>query len=331
VSLEISGVSAAGLPGLSARDDRLFVRSLDLVRGGRGVVRGCTLSAMRKALFCLGRSVVPAGGGFGRRGVVAALLAGLGVAMVMAAPSMSASNPVLNVNFSAQGSASVTLADGTPVGSTSGAPTVISAGYYAISLSGPPASLGLINFAGPGVSLHASLDPCADGATYEAYFAPNSTYTWRNPDSPAVVGTFATSSVVVGTRPPSMGSPSPAASTPGSSEAVGNQGLIGSAASAATTVPFRGQLRGSVSSSGSLNLTFKAKHVVRLLAGNYTITITDRSARKGFILQENLQPPVTISGLGFVGKRAMTVDLSAGQWSFAPSILDKGTNFTVSS
>jgi len=241
---------------------------------------------------------------------------------------MSASNPVLEVTFTAQGSVSVTLADGTPVGSTSGAPTVIPAGYYAIALSGPPAISALINFAGPGVSLKASLDACADGTTYEAYFAPNSTYTWRNPDFPAVVGTFATSGVVVGSPPPSMGSSSPGASSSGSAHSLGNQGLVGSAAS---NVPFRGTLLGSVSPSGSLELTFKGKDVVKLVAGNYNITVTDRSAKSQFVLQENFQPPITVTGLGFVGKHTLTLDLTAGQWSFAPSIVARGTSFTVRS
>ena len=285
---------------------------------------------MRTALLRLGRSAVRAGGSAWNAGLAVALPAAVGatVAMVAAGPLAAASNPTLEVTFSAQGSASVTLADGTPVGSTSGTPTMIPAGYYAIALSGPPASLGLINFAGPGVTLHASLDPCADGATYEAYFAPNSTYTWRNPDTPAVIGTFVTSGVVVGTRPPSMGSTSSPASASGSSQGVGNQGVVGSAA---TTVPFRGTLLGSVSPAGSLSLTFKGEHVDKLIAGDYTITITDKSAKRGFILQENLQPPVTISGPGFVGKRALTLDLSAGRWSFAPTILGKGTYFTVNS
>jgi len=238
---------------------------------------------------------------------------------------MSASNPVLEVTFSAQGSASVTLADGTPVGSTSGAPTVIPAGYYAIALSGPPAITAEVNFAGPGVSLDGSLDACAAGTTYETYFAPNSTYTWREPDFPGVVGTFVTSGAVEGTPTPSMGSSSPTASSSGSSQQVGNQQSIGSAAS---TVPFRGTLLGSVSRSGSLDLAFKGKDVVRLLAGNYTITVTDHSAKSRFILQETLQPPITISGLG---KHTLTLDLTAGKWSFTPSILGKRTYFTVGS
>lgn len=247
--------------------------------------------------------------------------------MVAAGPSMSASNPVLEVTFSAQGSPSVTLDNGAPVGSTNGAPTVIPAGYYAIALSGPAGIYAQIDFDGPGVSLNGSLDPCASGTTYETYFAPNSPYTWSEPGFPGVVGTFVTSAQVVGTRPPSMGSSSPTSPT-GSSQELGSQSIVGSAAPA---VPFRGTLLGSVSRSGSLDLTFKGKDVVRLLAGNYTITVTDNSAKNRFILQENLQPPITISGLGFVGKRTITLDLTTGKWFISPSNLGKRTSFTVSS
>jgi hypothetical protein len=286
---------------------------------------GVRFSRMRAGLLRLGHRAAGCSGW--QRGAAALLTAFVSL-VVAPGPSMGASNPVLEVAFSAQGSASVTSADGSPVGSTGGAPTVIAAGYYAIALSGPAGITAQIDIDGPGVSVDGSLDACASGTTYEAYFEPNSTYTWREPSAPGVVGTFVTSGEVVGSPPPSTGSSSPTGSASGSSQGLGNQGVVGSAA---TAVPLRGTLLGSVSRSGSLDLTFKGKPVVRLLAGNYTITVTDNSAKSRFILQENLEPPITISGLASVGKRTLTLDLTAGRWFFTPSILGKRTYFTVSS
>src|SRR5262245_19561459 len=52
-------------------------------------------------------------------------------------------NLSLTVNFTAAGIVTVTLPDGTPVGSTSGAPTVIPAGFYSLNLSGPGECINL--------------------------------------------------------------------------------------------------------------------------------------------------------------------------------------------
>jgi hypothetical protein len=46
-------------------------------------------------------------------------------------------------------------------------------------------------------------------------------------------------------------------------------------------------------------------------------------------LQETLQPAITIINMGFVGKRSLNLDLTAGQWSFAPSHVGKRSYFTV--
>ena len=138
-----------------------------------------------------------------------ALLAGL-LASVPAGQARDVSNPSLDVTFFLNGTISVTLPDGTPVGSTSGAPTVIPAGYYTLLLSGPGAcsQLPLFDLSGPGEHLN---DDMSGGEVntevYTAYFAPSSTYTWRidNVD-PAVVHTFVTSATVVGSPTGSISS-----------------------------------------------------------------------------------------------------------------------------
>ena len=77
------------------------------------------------------------------------LVASVAAAFVAVAPSAFAAKArsthvsrgtvelTMNVIFDYQGDITVALADGTPVGTTSGSPTVIPAGYYSVILTGP--------------------------------------------------------------------------------------------------------------------------------------------------------------------------------------------------
>ena len=86
-------------------------------------------------------------------------LATLAAALLVAAPVArgqgSRGEHSLDVTFFANGQISVALPDGTPVGTTSGAPTVIPAGVYTISVLGPGGctQLPLFDLSGPGVRL----------------------------------------------------------------------------------------------------------------------------------------------------------------------------------
>src|ERR1700760_1975880 len=90
-------------------------------------------------------------------------------------------SPTLFVTFHADHSITVTLADGTPVGTTNGTPSVIAPGKWtiamddAISVSGPQFDLQ-----GPGVSLVDSMFLGEDPSeTFSETFLPSSTYTWK--------------------------------------------------------------------------------------------------------------------------------------------------------
>ena len=132
-------------------------------------------------------------------GVVATLL------LAPTAGARQAANLSLTVNFFTNGTITVSLPDGTPVGTQSGAPTMIPAGYYAVMLNGPGGCTALPHFIlkGPGESI---TDNLTEGEVtnfqYNAYFLPNSTYTWRNDANPSVVYTFATTNDVLGSPPP---------------------------------------------------------------------------------------------------------------------------------
>ena len=161
-------------------------------------------------------------GAVGARGpgvltAVAVLVGAL--ALVAAVPGARAANLQLVVTFNANHTISVTLPDGTPVGTTSGPPTVIPAGFYTLTLDDSAVVAGpQFDLQGPGVSL---VDNMFYGetasATDTADLAPSSTYTWRDDENPSVVYTFMTSAVVAG------GPASPSAS--GSTSSTGGGGV----------------------------------------------------------------------------------------------------------
>jgi hypothetical protein len=241
-----------------------------------------------------------------------ALIAGL--LLVETAQSRIDANPSLVVTFTTAGTISVTQPDGTPVGSASSAATVIPAGYYTLMLYGPGgcAYLPVFELKGPGESI---IDDMRGGEwetfQYNAYFLPNSTYTWRNDANPAVVYTFKTSASVVGTPP---GQALPGTSS-GKGSTVSSQDPAGSA-----VLPFRGTLTGAVSASGTLTLAYKGKSVSSLKAGRYTIDVNDKSSTTGFMLQKVNHAVMSITGMTFVGKRSATVRLTAGKWLVIPRL-----------
>ena len=242
----------------------------------------------------------------------AALVAAL-LLLAPVAQGRQAANLTLNVTFFANGSISVSLPDGTPVGTTSGPPTVIPAGVYTIVVLGPGGctQLPLFDLSGPGERLE---DDMIGGEvtseTHPATFQPNSTYTWRTDnDSASPVHTFVTSSQVLGTaQVQSNTTPTGPAPPPTAQDVVGS-----------AVVPFRGSLMGTVSAAGKLTLAFKGRSVEKLIAGRYTIRVVDRSSSSGFTVERAKHAPLKVTSADFVGKHTASVDLTAGTWLFAPN------------
>ena len=85
-------------------------------------------------------------------------------------------------------------------------------------------------------------------------------------------------------------------------------------------VPFRGTLTGTVSAAGSLTLAYKGKSVTSLMPGRYMITVSDRSATSGFLLEKLAHAAMSLTGVEFVGKRSVSVDLTAGRWLVTPRL-----------
>jgi hypothetical protein len=268
----------------------------------------------------------PRAGGPKRRVVATAIVAAAALAAVLLAPSAgarTAANLSIDVSFFTNGTITVTLPSGSPVGTTAGSPTVIPAGYYAVLESGPGGCTSLPHFVltGPGENI---VDNLTEGEVtnfqYNAYFQPNSTYTWKDDANPGVVYTFATSGDIQGSAPAVPGHAGIQASTHGTAQ---SQDVLGSAVATS-----RGTLAGAVSASGALTLSFKGKPAATLAAGKYTLKVTDASKKSGFMLVKAKQK-VTVTGMAYVGKRTATVTLTAGRWSLETAPGGNATAITV--
>jgi hypothetical protein len=247
------------------------------------------------------------------RVVAAVAIAGL-LAVSPAALGRSAANPTIRVQFSLNGTITVTGPTGAPLGTTSGSPTVIPAGYYTVLLLGPGgcAVIPYFELRGPGENIASNLtEGELDNDSVNAYLQPNSTYTWRNRDVPGNVFTFVTSSDVQGTAPAVAG---PKGNQSTNHTTVKSTDFVGS-----EILPVRGTITAAVSSAGRLSLAYKGKSIGRLNAGRYTIAVTDKSTTSGFMLQKKSRAATNVTGRTFVGKKSAKVALTPGKWVFTPS------------
>ena len=244
--------------------------------------------------------------------MIAAIAGAALLAVSPAALGRSAANPTIRVQFSLTGTITVTGPTGAPLGTTSGSPTVIPAGYYTVLLLGPGgcAVIPYFELHGPGENVASNLtEGELDNDSVNVYLQPNSTYTWRNRDVPGSVFTFATTADVQGTAPPVAG---PKGNQSTNHTTVKSTDFVGS-----DILPFRGTVAVAVSSAGRLSLVYKGKSIGRLNAGRYTFAVTDRSASSGFTLQKGKRT-MNITGRTFVGKKSAKVDLTSGKWVFTP-------------
>jgi hypothetical protein len=248
--------------------------------------------------------------------LVVALAAVTGL-LVAASPSNGAraADLTLRISFTEAGAITVTLPNGAPVGTTSGSPTVIPAGFYTLLFFGPGEciNLPLFQLRGPGVNINDDmLGGETDVHTLYATFLPNATYTWHSDRNTATVFTFRASSDVVGTQPSTSGT---SGSSSGSNAKPTSQDITGSA-----IAPFRGTLTGAVTAAGRLTVAFKGRSVTSLKAGRYTVAVSDRSSTNGFLLQKPKRAAVSVTGAMFVGRRSLSVTLTTGRWLVLPRV-----------
>ncbi len=249
--------------------------------------------------------------------------AAFAIALLAFAPlaqARTSAGNALDVNFTIDGAITVTLPDGTPVGTTSGAPSVIPAGSYIVYLQGPDGCVDLPFFIlkGPGESISDNLSSGASTNSYNATFQPNSTYTWIDDLNPKVVYSFATSAGSGSSgSAASGGSSTSGSSTLGSVQSAASSGASSSQGAASvkkTTASTLGTLVGTVTPAGRLTLMLGGKSVKKLPVGRYRVSVVDKSSTSGFTLVRGSHV-VTVTAGKFVGTRALTVSLTSGLWS----------------
>jgi len=243
---------------------------------------------------------------------------------LLAADSTAADAPALYITFRpGPQRITVALANGTPVGTTSGAPTVIAPGLYNLFLDDSAAVEGPeFDLRGPGVNFVESMFYGEiPSASYTATFEPSSTYTWRNNEQPNVVFTFVTASSGGVTGPGGAGGTGSSTSKTGKPSVD----IVGS-----DIVPFRGALDAIVYKSGKLALTRNGKRVTYVKTGRYTFSVDDESSKYGFNLQVLRGKARTITGVAYVGSHDVTIALKPGRWFFFTPPRARTTFFVTS-
>jgi len=240
------------------------------------------------------------------------------------APVQAAAPHVLTLEYTASGVLLASTDDGTTIRTSTAPGVVISPGPYQVIVNNDVPDLRDIQhefvFQGPGVNLQTDMAAGDDKTElFDVVLAPSSTYTFsdtRQPSVPHVVFSTASSATAATQTTPATGS---------SSGTTSNTPVVGSDLK---PLPFRGNLAASVAGSGKLTLTAGGTHVLKLVAGRYRVTVTDRTKRAGFVVQSAGKPAITLTGVPFVGKRTITVLLRAGRWDFY-SPAGKKTPFSV--
>jgi hypothetical protein len=257
-----------------------------------------------------------------------------GATPALGASERAADYPTIFIVFNSNSTLTVTLENGAPLGTTSGAPTVIPPGTYNLDLTDPTfVSDVQLHLEGPGVKLISNMSYGEEPSeTWVETFAPGSTYTWRDDMKPGTVWTFVTSNTTsVGSANPGSAPGAGKSTSPISSGKNGKASSTDIVGSAIKTLAFRGTLIGSVSAAGKLTLKLGSKPVTNLKAGRYTFKITDGSKKAGFTVQEIKNPSQTLTTTTFTGTRSRTIALKAGQWLFYPTFVGKKTYFIVTS
>jgi hypothetical protein len=254
----------------------------------------------------------------GRKGVGAAAAA---AALALLAGGVArADPPVLYVTWHADRSLSAMLADGTAVGSTTGAGAAIPAGTYKVQIDNSANVDVAFDLAGPGVKLVDSLSNGEElAAAYTETFQPGSTYTFRDDNHPSAVWTFQTSAATVGIS---------TGQTTATTAPTGSQSSSDVAGSAIP--PLRGALRAVVGARGAVRLTFLERPLPRLRAGRYRVTVTDDSPRRGLELQRLHLRPQRLTGAAFVGTRTLILELGPGRWFYFATPARRRPSFVVS-
>ena len=218
----------------------------------------------------------------------------------------------------------LTFDDGTSVGGSTAPGPTIPAGTYTVFVN-DDSELDNIHLTGPGVDY--STGVVENGTpTWTVTFAPGASYKFQSDSHPNVggyYGYFQTSGSTASGASSSGSSSSTSGATSGSSSSTTSGGSGGTSSSAgsgkSTSAGLAGTLQGTIGPTGKARLLIGGKAVSKLATGRYKITIVDKSPRRGFVIREIGHSAITLSGIGFVGTRAVTANLAVGRWILASS------------
>ena len=121
---------------------------------------------------------------------------------------------------------------------------------------------------------------------------------------------------------PAAGGSSGGGSTSGGSGSTGSSG--GTKATGGSSTRSLGTLQAALDAAGKLRLTLRGKAVKTLAPGWYTIAVVDGSKGSAVALRRTGGGTQTLSGLGYVGKRSVAVNLAAGRWTLFSSARPAG-------
>ena len=246
----------------------------------------------------------------------------------------SAVSSVMNGYVYEDDSIGLNFADGTAVGDQDKVPPTIPPGTYTINVD-DAADIHNFHLFGPGVDM--ATDTGGESTpTWTVTFQPGSTYKFQcDTHFDFMWGEFQTS----GTAPASSTTPSssggsttlsPPGSASSSSGSSSSAGKSTSSASAGSQSSLLGTLIGTVSSGGTVTLTWGGIPVKKIQAGRYKITVGDKAKTQSFVLQQKGHAAKILSSVAAVGDHTVTLSLTAGTWTFYSSAAKKKTSFTVS-
>ena len=165
---------------------------------------------------------------------------------------------------------------------------------------------------GPGVNLDTDLGGGDEEVEqHTVTLQPGGTYTVQDDGRPAQTRrtfTVATSGSASSTDAP-RARPRP---RPATTKGTPSKDIVGSRDPAAARSARGGRLEG-----GQVTLSKAKKSVSSLKSGRYTFRVTDGSSKAGFAVQLVKRTPTTVSTAKFTGTRAVTVNLTPGQWYFS--------------
>jgi hypothetical protein len=239
--------------------------------------------------------------------------------------SHAAFSTTLNAYVDQNGFIGINYADGTPIGNT------IPPGTYTVNVD-DSTDIHQFHLFGPGFDRETDIDQVTK-ETWTVTFQAGDLYTFEcDLHADIMFGQFRAAGTAATAGSGSSGSTSSSSSSAGSSSGgtssgkpqSNNQDVVGS-----KTDPFRGTLEGVIGSTGKLTLALNGKSVSTLKFGRYAVSVDDKTAKGGFVLQQVRKLPVTVTGTAFTGKRTVTVDLTAGQWMYYSPAGKKSTGYFI--